>query len=396
MRRKLLLRIAALCTILTAVTACVYPFEPVIEGFDSRLVVEGDIHIGSTSTFNFSRVLPLDSDDYQSEPLRITGYIEGEDGRRVTAMGSTSHLEYASYYAPSSSLIFDTSNLSDSQRYRLHFKEESSGAEYESDWLEVIQPPTIDDLSYILDEDRGELNVALSMHCNGHSHFRWHYREEWEYHTDAWANYYYEPMYDALVAFGVFENNYYCWSSYNSPEIKIFSTADQVEDRFVDLEFHRVPRTNIRLQTVYHIEVYLEALDEDAYNYWQNIRQNSEGQGTIFSPTPSQMTGNIHCISDPTVPVIGYVGASAQSTAGMYYLNEDEHFYKNPSPAEFEILEIQPEEFLQYYRRGYAPLEVISVMGQPPRYQWAPRRCVDCRTSGGNKNKPAGWPNDHR
>ncbi|MBR4134697.1 MAG: hypothetical protein IKU04_09275 [Bacteroidales bacterium] len=116
--RKLLLRIAALCAILTAVTACVYPFEPVIEGFDSRLVVEGDIHIGSTSTFNFSRVLPLDSDDYLSEPLRITGYIEGEDGSRVTS-GVSSLVDCMS---TSARLTFDTSALTDGQRYRLHFK----------------------------------------------------------------------------------------------------------------------------------------------------------------------------------------------------------------------------------------------------------------------------------
>ena len=164
----------------------------------------------------------------------------------------------------------------------------------------------------------------------------------------------------------------------------------------MDLEFHRVSRSNARLQIIYHIIVYLEALDENAYKYWQNIRENSEGQGTIFSPTPSQMAGNIHCISNPSIPVIGYIGVSEQTKADMYYDNSVEHFYKAPLSAPLEILEIQPEEFATYYRRGYAPLEVIEGIEEPTRYQWVLRRCVDCTMRGGNKNKPEGWPNEHR
>ena len=144
---------------------------------------------------------------------------------------------------------------------------------------------------------------------------------------------------------------------------------------------------------IHHIIVYLEALDENAYRYWQNIRENSQGQGTIFSPTPSQMAGNVHCISDPSVPVIGYIGAAGQAIADMYYDNSVESFYKSPPSTPFEIVEIGPDAFKTYYNRGYAPLDVLP---ENSMFQWAPRRCVDCRMSGGTKDKPAGWPNDHR
>ena len=135
-------------------------------------------------------------------------------------------------------------------------------------------------------------------------------------------------------------------------------------------------------------------MDENAYRYWQNIRENTEGQGSIFSPTPSQMAGNVHCISDPSVPVIGYIGAAGQAIADMYYDNSVESFYKSPIPTPFEIVEIGKDDFQRYYRLGYAPLNILP--GDSPTFQWAPRRCVDCRLSGGTKNKPAGWPNDHR
>ena len=248
---------AVFAATMLAVTACIYPFDPVIEGEDERLVVEGDIHLGSASNFKFSRIFPLDWEgESMAPPQIINGYIEGEDGTKV---GSSARPDsgYGQDYG-SSSLHFDTSGLKSGQRYRLHFEDQESGAVYESDWIEVCPPPVIDDLSYILDDDRGELKVALSMHCNGRSHFRWHYDEVWEYRADAMATCYYNPVNNMVEDFPEGVNIFYCWSRYNSPDIKIFSTEDQVDDRFVDLEFHRISRSDKRLQVLYQIKVYLE------------------------------------------------------------------------------------------------------------------------------------------
>ncbi len=395
---KKFFRIAAFVAILMAVSACVYPFEPELDAQDSRLVVDGDIHIGGISTFSFSRVYPLDEKDYSPAPIRVTGYIEGEDGSRLDQRSwppAYEPIDIGYYDWATNFLSFDTTDLPAGQRYRLHFEDMESGEVYESDWLEVCAAPTIDDISYILDEERGELNVALSMHCNGHSHFRWSFAEDWEFHTEIRSFYYYEPETNEVLRFPEGENNYYCWSRYESPEIKIFSTSDQVDDRFVDLEFHRISRKDRRLQIMYHITVHLEAMDENAYKYWQNVLDNSQGQGTIFSPTPSQMPGNIHCISNPSVPVIGYISAAIQTTGDMYYDNAVEDFYLKPLPEQIETIRVKPQEYYMYYRMGYAPLDLVLGDG-PAGYDWAPRRCVDCRANGGTKNKPAGWPNDHK
>ena len=392
---KKTLRFAALAASILAVAACVYPFDPVIESEDGRLVVEGDIHVGEVSSFNITRVLPLDFDGFTNSVF-ATGYIEGEDGSRIESIPSPSY-GYGGYPGVASSLSFDTSGLSDSQRYRLHFEDLETGMAYESDWIEVNPAPVIDDLSYILDEVRGELNVALSMHCNGRSHFRWHYSEDWEYHSREKATHYYVPEAGEVKEFEDGENTYFCWNSYNSPEIKIFSTADQVDDRFIDLEFHRISRNDQRLQVMYHIKVYLEAIDEQAYKYWDNIQQNSQNQGTIFSPMPSQMAGNIHCVSDPSIPVIGYVGASKQAVAEMYYDDFAEFFYRQPAQGPVEKVELlSPSEFAYYYSMNYALCYVNEELGGPTTYVWVPAVCADCRRSGGTKTKPAGWPNDHK
>ena len=385
-------------------TSCVYPFEPAIETVDNRLVVEGSVSIGGTSSFSFSRVIPFTSGEYVPAPLWISGYIEGEDGVKVKGVSGPQ---------AGSSLVFDTSGLSPSQKYRVHFDNSETGASYESDWLEVCDKPVIDDLRYILDHDRHELNVALSMHCSTQSHFRWYFEETWEYNVELWASHYLVPseMYVpvggeyhpelAVHKFESGENRYYCWKTLRSPVVKIISTSEQSDNRFTDLEFHRVSSSSDKLQIVYRLTLYFEAISEDAFLYWKNIEDNSQNQGTIFSPVPSQMKGNLHCISDPSADVIGYVNASQLVSAQMYYDNSQEDFYDGPGLdwRSVEIVEFtDPNEFVKLYPLGYLPYTVIlPEMGGDGSvtYQWAKARCVDCTERGGTKVKPEGWPNNH-
>ncbi len=390
-----LLRPAALVAILIAAGSCIYPFHPDVKGSDSRLVIEGSIVAGSTSVFKFSAVHPIGTPQTNSTTLSFTGYIEGEDGTRIqpsdTQDGTTLH--------------FDTADLPEGQRYRVHFEETRSQRVFESDWVEVCSAPVIDDLSYILDKNRGELDVALSMHCQGQHYFRWSYTETWEYTANRRATHYFdvqaaEQARDPLQGLKTFlngENIYYCWNSNESPEIKIFDTSEQSEDRFVDLEFHRIPRYDQRLQVLYRLDVRLEAMTREAYLYWKNIEDNSQNQGTIFSPTPSQMAGNIRCVSDPDIPVIGYVSACRQATARMYYDNSEEFFctYKVIVNDE-EVEDVQPRDFFLYNQNNSIVLNVEWDSPSGPHYYWVPRGCADCRVKGGNKNKPADWPNNHK
>ena len=427
--RRFLHGIAAVAAL--ALSSCVYPFNPDIETSDSRIVVEGSISIGATSTFKFARVLPFSENYADARNLEMTGYIEGEDGTRmesyygnwddaVVVFTETTRADRpsgdwygGSYAQPRYVLAFDTSAASPSQRYRAHFEDRVSGAVYETDWLDVCAAPVIDDLSYILDRERSELDVALSMHSTTDSHFRWYYEETWEYHSDLYASHYLVPEYlfsdtgvyqpgRAIFEFTGGQNKYNCWDTFRSPEIKIFSTSDQSENRFTDLEFHRVSSTNQKLQVLYKLTVYLEAISENAYLYWKNIEDNTNNQGSLFSPVPSQMAGNIHCLSDPSAEVIGYVGAAQMAVASMYYDDFKEKFYNGPGIdwANLVIEEFTDiNEFATWYARGYLPYTVIPAdMSESGKrtYQWSKARCVDCTWQGGTKQKPKDWPNTHQ
>ncbi len=413
MDTKYIFRTALLSAALLAAASCIYPFEPELPSTtEAPLVVEGDIHIGGQTTLRLSHVKSFYATDNNASSIFLRGHIEGEDGTTVQGQsfpgaGSMSSLPYSDGV---NQLWFDTANLRPDQRYRLQFSTLTQGGDvlnsFESDWLQPCPAPTIDGLSYSLHEELDQLWIGLSMHCNGAHHFRWTFSEVWEYHSDLNSHLMWDTanqtvrQYDARI--DGYPGLYYCWKTSNSSQINIFSTTNQKEDRFEELAFHRIARTDKRLQIMYHITVHLEAMSENAYNYWNNIQQGSEGQGSIFSPTPSEMASNVRCVTDPGLQVIGYLNASVQAEADMYYDNQQVGFYRN-GPVRFirdekKVSASRPDSMAYWYARSYLPyVELFEGMSpDPSHYIWTNKSCIDCRTQGGTKNKPEGWPNDHR
>ena len=421
MDTRILLRIAALSAAALLAVTCIYPFKVDIRrDGEYPLVIEGDILVGAITTVKLSHVRPFDVSGYESVPIQAEGYIEGEDGTRVDG----TPVDDPTIPAGKMQLAFDTSHLQEGQRYRLHINTLSGSNiisnEFESDWLTPCPAPTIDALTYSLHDEFDELWVGLSMHCNGSHYFRWSFTETWEYHSDVHSHVEYVPqtrrwdefsrkyVYSGGYYQTAYPTLYYCWDTQTSPQINIFSTANQTEDRFEKLAFHTIPLSDKRLQVLYRITVNLQALSEDAYNYWNNIVQNSSDQGSIFAPVPSEMASNVRCISDPTVQVMGYLNAAVPARAVMYYDNSVEQFFRPPLPftrADTTIAYNNISLAEELYRGGFLPYheEYNSIVVDdetgamiPSDYTWAMAICIDCRLQGGTKKKPADWPDGNQ
>ena len=68
--------------------------------------------------------------------------------------------------------------------------------------------------------------------------------------------------------------------------------------------------TSEKLETRYSILVKQYALNIAGYNYYTELRLNTEELGGIFDPQPvTGLTGNMHCTTNPAIPVIGYITA---------------------------------------------------------------------------------------
>ena len=370
-------------------SSCVYPFEVDLEGESGMMVIEGDILIGEIMPVNVSYTAPVGSTEKDIEYPSATVWVEDDRG------GS-----YLGKDSGKGSYEVDVREADPALKYRLRVKNRDTSREYVSEWQEVHRAAMVDSLSYRMSESRDMMFIGLSMHSMGESWFRWRYDETWEFHSRYYSVLDYSKPTSANKYGYMFdrpdeENIYYCWSQDESKDLMLFSTETQSEDRFEDLEFHAISRDDRKISSLYHMEVSLQAISKDAYIYWNNVKSNSEYNGSLFVPNPSEMSGNIRCVNDSTEFVLGYISASCVARNDIYIDNAVTRFYKNPPASEEEIVDARNTDWERYSKLGWIPIEYPDKDGNPSVVTWGQARCVDCRAMGGSKKKPEGWPTNH-
>ena len=413
MMKKIIMAAFVLCVALMA-ASCIYPFTPEVEDGSGTLVVEGDIFIGEFTSVSLSYAAPIGKRVEYSYPNGGEVWVEDDAGTmffgQLLESDSWQHSDSGSVDSEDAATFrIDTRDADPSRSFRLHVMLRDRGREYVSSWEKARPAPVIDSLSYNLDFDRSRLNIALSMHSGSESYFKWDYIEDWEYHAmnDArlkaeinrnnWWGHETISVWDVRAMDYAKENLYYCYGHEVSKKIMIFSTEKQTDDRFVDLEFRPIPRDDLRISYLYRIAVMLEPLSPDAYKYWQNINANSDYGGDLFAPNPSEMVGNIRCVQDPDVFVIGYISVAQRARKELTLDAADHKFFKLKEQYAEERL-IGSGEWTTYYVDSlYRPYRWYIPDDKSQTY-WLPERCVDCMKRGTgsvasvSRNKPDNWP----
>jgi hypothetical protein len=187
-----------------------------------------------------------------------------------------------------------------------------------------------------------------------------------------------------------------CWRTRSSTDINIGTSVRLSQDRIREapLLFTRLPSVKFNYQ--YSILVRQYAQTPEAYQYWETLKKNTENIGSLFDPLPTQLTGNITCLTDPREPVLGFVSAASVAEKRIFidgqelaerwtYVNE----YGTCLPDT-----ITPDKASQYFAGGTdIPLqELLNEMGTIIGYTYSGVSCVDCRQRGTNV-KPGFWPN---
>ena len=120
------------------------------------------------------------------------------------------------------------------------------------------------------------------------------------------------------------------------------------------------------------------------------MKKNTEDLGSIFSPQPSELKGNLHCISNPSEYVVGYVTASSVTEKRIFITAAevpDFGFQWNCT----EIVVPNNADSMRFYFDGlaYSPYHQDGV--PPFAIQASQKPCVDCVYDGGSKQKPIFW-----
>jgi hypothetical protein len=373
--------------------ACTDPYFPeAISTPPSYLVVDGFINTQGVTTIRLSRTYAIASGAAPPAETRATVYIEDEANIRIVLRESV-----AGTYASATPAV-----LSVGRKYRLHINTQG-GKEYVSDYVAAKTTPPIDDVTWRT--DNAGLNIYVNTHdaTNATLYYRWEYDETWEI----------VPLYSPSVEYVggqirdiVMPYPSICWSTAHSTTVQIDKTTALTQDVVANFRLRQLPFNSDLLCSRYSILVKQHALTREEYAYWELLRKNTESIGSLFDPQPAQLTSNIHCISNASDIVLGFIGVHSLTEKRIFISRLDLPSAWSPTSPYQECLpadsvslrpDVRPPipiaSLLQTFFSGpnYLPIEPyyngITVLG----YTAKSRDCIDCRTRG-TSIKPSYWP----
>lgn len=266
---------------------------PIRNTDQSLLVVEGALIVGPDSTaINLSRTVKV-NDNVSFNPVfnaRLT--VEDKNGNTFL-LKEIGNGKYAS----------GSLGLIAGKEYRLRIKTNDS-KEYLSDYVVARQTPAIDSISW--KKENGDMIIYANTHdvTNNTKYYKWDYDETWEIRS------HYPSVFQYLggttIVATPFLRNYRCWKYGRSTTINIASSVQLSSDVIKEFPLLLIPNGSEKLSVRYSILVREQSLSKAAYEYLQIMKRNTESIGSIFDPLPSELKGNIHCLSNPNEEVIGF------------------------------------------------------------------------------------------
>jgi hypothetical protein len=365
------------------VTRCKKPFEPeVFKSGTNYLVVDGfiDVSAGGITRFILSRTANVSDSAFNSPELHATMQVESNSGDTYPLAEPGTDGVYTSAAL----------NLDKTKQYRVSVKT-ANGNLYRSDFVIPHPTPAIDSLNWV--QNNG-VTVYVNTHdaTNNTRYYRWTYAGTWQYESIVYSEW------------GVANNLIYhrdsasqqihvCWKTTNSTDILLGTSGALSQDVISQAPLTKLPQDDGKLDIRYSILVNQYALTAEAYAYWQIIQKNTQQLGSLFDEQPSLLVGNVHSISNPNEPVIGFVTAASAQQARMFIDHHDLQGVWKSVPHDYGCQLLftsqNPTNFLifDYPNKSYVPVYFQSGGG----LAIAKDSCVDCTLQGGINHKPAFW-----
>ena len=376
--------------LILAVYACRDKYEsPVNSPTTGYLVAEGFINTGiGSSTVTLSRVNKL-TDPIIVKVRSAVVQIEN-DNNQAFALTETSNGVYTSGQL----------NLDTSRNYRLRIRTQDNKT-YLSAFAKSRTTPVIDSVSWTYD------NSGVQIYANAHDinnstrYYRWEYEQAWEIHSPYLPilKYVFTPIPGGnrnsvtwIYPNGdVDTSKFRCWQYGNSTSIIIGSTAKLTND-IIRMPMIFIPRRSRPISILYSILVKQYAISKEEYEFLDIMRKNTEITGSIFDAQPSQLKGNLECITNQGEPVIGYIGVSSLEQKRIFINNRQLPEWNYTSGCEETPFANQTDSIAIALARGLFPT-VIHTLTPPNRidtFYATTGVCIDCTLLGTDK-RPSFW-----
>ena len=346
------------------------------------LVVEGYLTGNGPTRYTLTRTASLSGDSSIPVVAGAALQVEGDDNSIYPLTE-----ESAGVYGISSL------PLSIAVRYRLRVAI-PNGETYLSNFVPYKLTPPIDSINWV--RNAGGVTIYANTHdpANATHYYQWTYDQTWEYDAAEGSEYIYVPASNSLAIRPDSLMFFTCYKNSPVTNILIGNSTKLASDLIYEAPLVNIGAGTQPLAIEYSILVNQYALTDSGYAFFLQMQRNTESLGSIFDAQPSQLTGNIHSLSDPAEPVIGYISAGTQQQQRIFISSKQlpDWGYSFQCPGPDKLVPDNADSFKVYFgEQGYIPTQQ-TVVGMAIKYGGNVPGCIDCRTQGGVLFKPSFWP----
>jgi hypothetical protein len=275
----------------------------------------------------------------------------------------------------------------------------SDGNEFPSEFSTVLTSPPIDSVYW--NQDSSGVQIYLDTHdpANNTRYYRWENVETWEYRSayDSYLEYVDE---NNIIERNLLRQIFRCYQTQLLPNIEVTNTTRLSSDVVYKYKVIDIPTGSEKISFEYSDLIKQYAISAEAFNFWTNLKKNTEQLGTLFDLQPFSELGNILCVNNPAVKCIGYISFTTVQNHRVF-VNKNEITLWNYSPYynDYSPCFVQRALFQDISNFFLPPGGPYgnSMIGQGidppfPVYLFSTNLCVDCRIHGGSTIKPDFWP----
>lgn len=372
--------LAMCCWFCQCIQTYVSPYKSPATGY---LVVDGYISGNGMTQYKLTRTIPLPGDSTIPVVTGAQMQVEGSDNS-VYPLTEQGNGQYG----------IDSLPLTTAVQYRLRISI-PNGDTYLSSFVPYKPTPPIDSVNWVQSPDGVNIYVSTHDPANSTRYYQWTFDQTYEYHSAESSEYIYIPSTNSVVPRTPAQQIFTCWMDAPSTGLVVGNSTKLSQDVIYQFPLVSIPANSQALSVEYSILVTQYALSDSGYAFLSQMAQINQSLGSIFDAQPSQLTGNIHSLTNSNEPVIGYIQAGTVQQQRIFINNLQlrnwAYSYNCPAPD----IGVAPNVVQSYFDgEGFIPL-YYNEGGPPLPPGWVSNysTCVDCTTQGGTTQKPSYWPN---
>jgi Domain of unknown function (DUF4249) len=382
------LEFIVICAFGLLLGGCIEPYNPPeVQTSEHYLVVDGLVDSGDGS----AEVMLTYTQSLDSE-----GPAPTESGANVSIEINGSQIIQLSEVS-GGIYVADNMIINEGDKCRLLIKT-ANGIEFASEVVTSKSTPAIDSVTWEAKDKEFDIDVTAHDATDNTRFYRWKYEETAWYRSTFYSTFIWDPTLGDVRVRKDDEEIFDCWKTIPSTIINVFSTEGLASDQVNKYVLIRLPTDSWKLKLKYSVLVHQYAIDQNEYNFWNQLKKNTESIGSIFDPQPTQLTGNISSVNSSKDKVLGYFSVSTAKEERIF-VDGDSLPYTQFDTGYGRCYYFAMDTLLlpEYYRSSKRALLIAAVYDELGirviGYTTASDYCIDCKIAHeGTTIKPDFWP----